>query len=86
MPEPPPSWRTPIATLGKPSAMPPTICMPTMTGTFTKASSGRDGNSTLAGGGSPLANEGMRSVLDQWQSSRRLGQQRWGNFNGGFRP
>jgi hypothetical protein len=31
-------------------------------------------------GWSPLANEGMRSLLDQWQFGRRLGQQRWGNF------
>ena len=37
-------------------------------------------------GWAPLVNEGMRSVLDRWQFSRRLGQQRWSNLIRSMRP
>jgi hypothetical protein len=48
MPELAPPERTPVpATLGKPSAIPTPICMPTMTGTFTKRAQVRDGKCTL---------------------------------------
>jgi hypothetical protein len=62
--------------IGKPSAIPTPICMPTMTGTFTKRVQVRDGKCTLARDGRQSLTRGKRSVLDQWQFGRRLSQQR----------
>jgi hypothetical protein len=55
-------------------------------GNIYKASLNSEWQQHTSQGWTALVNDGMRSVLDRWQCSRRLGQQRWSNFISSFRP